>query len=308
MELSNPELKELEPSKAEAIKKTFEPMVKMLENFEESYSKIVVESEKDITPEIVTDAKRIRLDIGKIRIEADKVRKSQKEEYLRAGKAIDGAFNILKWAVVEKEDKLKAIENHFEELEKLRLEKIAQEKESLQTERVKLISEFVDDAAERDLSSMDPDVWDAFLNAKKQAMADKIQAEKEAAEKLEKDRIEAEKLAEEKRLKDIETAKIQAKKEAEEQLEKEKEKARLKAIQDEKAKIQAEKDATEKLEVEKQKAIDAENKKMDNLKHVQKIHKDAKDAIVKLGVDDSLSVLIVKAIKAGDIPNVSIKY
>ena len=96
LELAAPELEVIEPSKALAIKETFSPMVEMLEGFELKYNNLINDSEIEITKDVSKQAKRIRLDIAKIRIHADKVRKENKEEYLRATKAIDGVFNILK--------------------------------------------------------------------------------------------------------------------------------------------------------------------------------------------------------------------
>ncbi len=74
----------------------------MLESFEEAFNQIMAE---EVTEELCGRAKRLRLDISKIRVSADKARKAQKEEYLRAGNAIQGVFNILKFAVTDKEEK-----------------------------------------------------------------------------------------------------------------------------------------------------------------------------------------------------------
>lgn len=199
-----PELNSIEPSKAEQIRNTFEPMAVMLEGFEQSYNSIMTEKQNGITGELTAKAKRLRLDISKIRIETEKVRKSQKEEYLRAGKAIDGVSNILQWAIGEKEGSLKEIENYFENQEKERLEK-------LQSERVELLSPYLPDAGEKDLSSMLPDVWDAYFAAKKKDYEDRIEAEKKAEqERIERERKEAEE-REKQRLENI-----RLKKEAEE--------------------------------------------------------------------------------------------
>ena len=227
------ELQLIEKSKAEQIKLTFEPMVKMLEKFEDNYNEIVNEAEKGITQEITKKAKRVRLDIGKVRIETEKLRKAQKEEYLRAGKAIDGVANILKWAVSDKENKLKEIENYFEIQEQKRVEQ-------LQNKRVKLLSEYIDDAGERDLSSMDDDVWEAYLNSKKQAYIDKIEAEKKAEE----ERIAKEKAIEEER----------------QRIKKENEKLKAEAEERERLiKIEAQKRA--KIEMEREIKEEAERKK-----------------------------------------------
>jgi len=180
VKIDAPELQGIEKSKAQQIRKTFEPMVEMLEGFEDAFNKII--SEKKITKEVTTRAKRLRIDISKVRIETEKTRKAQKEEYLRAGKAIDGVSNILKWAVIDKENKLKEIERYFEIQEQKRLE-------ALQKERAEKLSPYVEDAHERDLSKMDEDVWNAYFTAKKKAYED----EQEAIKKAEQERIKKEK-------------------------------------------------------------------------------------------------------------------
>lgn len=262
LELSTPELEKIEPSKAAQIKKTFLSMSEMLEAFEREYNDLIERANKGITPQIINEAKRLRLDIAQVRIKTDEVRKDEKNQYLIAGRAIDGVANILKWAVSEKEANLKKIE-----LTLIRLE--AEKRKQLQEKREKNISKYLEDAHERDLSSMDEDVWKAYLIAKKQAYLDRIEAEKKA----EKDRIEKEKAEKAERLR-IEKENTRLKKEAEERekaekirLEKERKEreetqkkereereAREKKEREEKAKqdaiIKAERDKREKAERE----------------------------------------------------------
>jgi len=175
VKLDAPELQVIEKSKAEAIRATFEPMVAMLREFEDAYNSVITASKKEVTKELTNTAKRLRLDIGKVRIEAEKLRKEQKEEYLRAGKAIDAVNNILRWAVTDKENRLKEIEDYFEIQDQLRLEK-------LQADRAEKLSKYVEDAHERNLASMDEDVWKAYFSTKKQEYEDRIAAEKKAEE------------------------------------------------------------------------------------------------------------------------------
>jgi colicin import membrane protein len=212
VKLESPELLSIEKSKAEQIRSTFEPMVEMLSQFENSYNAVISESEKGITGEITAKAKRLRIDIGKVRIETEKLRKDQKEEYLRAGKAIDGVANILKWAVTDKENKLKEIEDYFEIQEQKRLE-------ALQTERAEMLSQYVEDAQERNLSGMDEDVWNAYFQSKKKEHEDRIEAERKAeedriarekaeAEERERIRAENEKLKKEAELKEKRNAEL----------------------------------------------------------------------------------------------------
>ena len=173
VKIEAPELSLIEESKAAKIKATFEPMVIMLEGFEESYNDVIKEAQEAITLEVTSKAKRLRLDIGKVRIQTAKLKDTEKEEYKRAANAIQGVHNVIVWAVADKESKLKEIEDHFATLETERLK-------SLQVERVNLLSQYVQDAQERNLSSMEDDVWEAYLAAKKQDHIDLIAAEKQA--------------------------------------------------------------------------------------------------------------------------------
>jgi len=167
------ELNVVEKSKADQIRDTFVPMANKLSDFEKSYNEIIEKSKEGINRPLIARAKRLRLDIRKVRTETEKIRKQQKEEYLRAGKAIDGVSNIIKWAVSDKEAELEKIEKYFEvqEAERLKL---------LQEKRVEALSPYVEDAEERKLSDMDDDVWEAYLAAKVKDHEDKIAAEKEA--------------------------------------------------------------------------------------------------------------------------------
>jgi hypothetical protein len=159
--INSQELDSIENSKAQQIRDTFLPMAEMLEKFEGDYNKVLSLEKKGVTEELTVKAKKLRLDIAKVRILTEKTRKEQKEQYLRAGKAIDGVSNILKWAVSEKETKLKEIENYFEIQEQKRLVK-------LQETRVELLSDYIDDAHERDLAKLKDDEFDALLSMKKQ--------------------------------------------------------------------------------------------------------------------------------------------
>lgn len=168
-----PELSVIEKSKAKQIKATFEPMVKMLEEFEEVYNGIMSESKNGITKELCSKAKRARLNIAKIRISTDKVRLAENEESQREIKARNGVASLVTWAVSDREAKLKELENHFEIIEKKRLD-------DLQKSRVEELSKYVEDAHERSLSSMEDDVWQAYLSTKKKEHEDRIEAEKQA--------------------------------------------------------------------------------------------------------------------------------
>ena len=206
IKFETPELQAIEKSRAKQIKDTFEPMVKMLTDFEKSFNQIIEESKKGITKELTVKAKRLRLDVGRVRIETGKIKDKQKEYIKLEDKAIMGVHNILVFAVKEKEDTLKGLEDHFENLEKERIQK-------LQSDRAEKLSQYVEDAFERNLSGMDEDVWNAYFQTKKREYEDRIEAEKKAeeeriqrekeeAEERERIRLENEKLRKEAELKD----------------------------------------------------------------------------------------------------------
>lgn len=250
LQIETTELNSLEKSKAQQIKEVFEPMAEMIKNFETVYGELLTEVASGITEELSAKAKRLRLGISKVRINAEKARKEQKAEYLRAGKAIDGVANILKWAVEEKENKLREIENHFILIEQERLKK-------LQQDRAEKLSAYVDDADQRDLTKFEEDEFNALLEFKKKEKEDRIKAEKQAeAERLAKEKAEAE---ERERIRK-ENEKLKAEAKERERKEKE-ERERLAKIQAaEKAKQEAERKAREKKELEQKKAYEAKIK------------------------------------------------
>ncbi len=170
----------LQESKAKEIESLYIPMVKMLTEMEKQYNEII---EQDITPELVSDAKRLRIDISKIRINADKARKNAKEEYLRAGNAIQGAYNTLLYAVKSKEENLEKIEKHFENLEKERIAK-------LQEKRQSELHKYEPEMNVPNLGEMQDDIWNNYINGVKLNYKQRLAAEKKA----EKERKEAKRL------------------------------------------------------------------------------------------------------------------
>lgn len=252
-----PELSVIEKSKADQIKGTFAPMAEMLEGFEAEYSAVISKAESGITKEITTEAKRLRVAISKVRISTEKARKEQKEEYLRAGKAIDGVSNILKWAVSDKEQKLKEIENYYEIQEKNRLEQ-------LQKTRADRLSEYVEDAHERDLAKFADDEFEALFVMKKNEHDEKIKAEKIA----EQERIAREKAEAEEREK-MRQENERLKKEAEErerlEAEERKKREKLEAELEERKKAELRAKEKEEQRIAKEKA-EAEAKIQDELK------------------------------------------
>jgi hypothetical protein len=174
----------LEPSKAQQIESIFVPMVAALKNMESSYNEIVSCNEIDLA--LTQRAKRLRLDISKIRINADKAHKEAKEESLRVGKAIDGIRNIIKYAVIDKEEGLKNIENYYENIER---ERIA----ALQAERENILSNYDIDGSNEKLGEMADDVWYNYeIGIRTQFGMKKAAERKAAVEREERERAERE--------------------------------------------------------------------------------------------------------------------
>jgi len=250
----------LEENKAREIESAYAPMIVMLTEMEVEFNKVV---SSEITKDLIPKAKRLRLDIAKVRINADKIRKTAKDEYLRAGNAIQGVYNTLLYAVKSKEDKLQEIEDYFENIEKERREK-------LQSERVAELSKFMDESelayVPSNLCDMQENVWinyiaGAKLNfetkkaAEKAAELARIEAERQEAERIRLEAIEQQRIkAENERLKkEAEEAEKKAEAERKANLEK------LRKIEEENNRIRLENEAAAKLEADK---IKAENERI----------------------------------------------
>lgn len=318
VKLETPELLVIEKSKAEQIKATFEPMAEMLAEFEEAFNTIIIESQEGITKEVIEKARRLRIDIARVRIETEKIRKEQKEEYLRAGKAIDGVSNILKWAVADKENRLKEIENYFEIQEQKRLEE-------LQTKRADMLSAYVEDAHERNLSGMEEDVWNAYFQTKKKEYEDRIEAERKAEEnriarekaeaqererirweneRLKKEAEERERLAEieaEKRAKE-EAARL-AKEKAERHAREEKERKEREAFE---AKLRAEREAREKIEREERAKREKLEAELRAKAEAEQKAKEAEEARIQAELSKGDAAKIKDLIS--DLENIKAKY
>lgn len=233
----------LDVEKATLITNSFIPKIEETNGYQKVYSELI---NSEITPEIELKAKRLRLDLVKVRTGIASIHKVEKQFYLQAGKFVDALKNKLTLPVEQMEEKLEEIENYSANLEKKRLQE-------LQEQRLKLVSPFLDNLEGLDLSTMTEDVFESFLTGAKA----KFEAKKEA-ERLEAERIEAERLAEIERQKQIEAENLRLKKEAEEreaQLLKERQEAEAKQKE-----IQAKAEAELKAQREEKERLEAELK------------------------------------------------
>ncbi len=174
------ELKVLSPSKADQIEAAFKPMVETLKDMEAAYEMVM---SQEISKPLCKKAKRLRLDIAKVRIDADKVRISEKKQYTVGANAIQGMYNILKFGTSEKEDKLKNIETHYEQIE-------AERKRQCEEDRRAELSPYVETVGiQANLSDKSDQEWKEYLEQVKtwdQERLDKIEAARVTRGKREK--------------------------------------------------------------------------------------------------------------------------
>ena len=153
----NPQEFKLEIAKASSIMSAF--IEKVTERDILLANSIVVLS-KEITPELSNEARDLRLKLVPIRTGIDKIHKVEKDFYLQAGKFVDAIKNKIQQPIIQREVQLKNIEEHFDRIEKERLE-------ALQIERADLLRPYSDKADELDLVSMDQEVFEAFISVRK---------------------------------------------------------------------------------------------------------------------------------------------
>ena len=137
----NPQEFKLEIAKATSIMSAFNE--KATERDILLANSVVVLS-KEITPELSKEARELRLKLVPIRTGIDKIHKVEKDFYLQAGKFVDAIKNKLQQPIIQREDQLKQIEEHYDRIEKERLE-------NLQRERADLLRPYSEKADELDL-------------------------------------------------------------------------------------------------------------------------------------------------------------
>lgn len=221
-------------------------------------------SKLELTEENLPKFKELRLKIVKNRTQGiNKWHKTNKEFFLTGGKFVDAIKNKENSINEQMEEKLMDAENHFENLEKERISKIQQE-------RVSLLSEFVDDASERNLSSMDDEVWDAYLYTKKKTYLDFIQAELDA-EKERQEKIKEEKKEQDRIRKENEKLKKEAK-------------IREKKLESER-KANEKKLKIERLKVEKERL---ERERLAKIEDIKRVEKERKERIKRKKLESEL--------------------
>lgn len=207
----------LPAGRANEIEKKFKPFDIGLKSHIEDYERII---NSDISENTCNEAKELRLKLTKIRTGSEKARKDIKGDVLQLSKAIDSVGKLIKDSVSEKEDKLKEIENYFENIEK-------EKKEKLRIERLEELKKYGIDSVSFALEEMEPIVWTGFLAGqkatyeaekarKKQELLDRLKADKEKEEREDKLREENERIKADLKAKKEKEQADREKKEAEE--------------------------------------------------------------------------------------------
>jgi hypothetical protein len=243
----------LEESKAKEIEEIFTPMLAKMVELEKEYNEILKLELNDDTCKM---AKQLRLQYVKIRTGTAEIHKKAKLFYLNGGRFVDGWKNAQLFASQEKEETLSKIENHFENLERERVEK-------LRMERLEKLSPYTD-IEPLALGHMEQTVFDNLLSGFRVAREARIAAEKKAEE----DRIAREKAdAEAREAQRLENIRLQKEAEEREKARKEQEKrdaelakARAEAEAEKKAKEKAEAEIRAREEADKREKADAERK------------------------------------------------
>jgi len=116
---------------------------------------------KEINEEVCADAKTLRLQYVKARTGADSVHKEIKAQVLLRSKAIDGARNIFKLQISEREKHLMEIEKHFEKIEE-------EKKQKKMLERIELLKAIgIEDVKDLYLDQMTDQIWDGYYSGAK---------------------------------------------------------------------------------------------------------------------------------------------
>lgn len=148
----------------------------------------------------IKQSRSVRLKLKELRVEADKTRKMLKEDSLRTGRAIDGAYNVLLAIVKPHEERLEECEKFAERAEAKRIAE-------LKAAREELLAPFAIDTAFYSLGEMPEETFAQLLESSRLAHESKIAL----ARKAEEERIAAEaaRVAEENRIRE-ENAKLEA--------------------------------------------------------------------------------------------------
>ena len=242
------------------------PIIEERSALEQIYAIVI---KKELTPELLKEARDLRLKIRDNRTKGIEVwHKTTKDYFLKGGQFVDAIKR--KENVVNElmEAKLSEIEKHFENIEAERIK-------ALHTERAEKLRPFGYEIGATNFGLMDDNMFNAILVGAEKTHKDKLELEA----KIEADRIEKEHLeAEEREKQRIENERLKAENEAKEK--------QLAAERIEAEKKQAELKSKADAELAEQKRIaDIEAKKQADIIAAQKLESDKLAAELKAKAD-----------------------
>lgn len=242
------------------------PIIEERSALEQIYAIVI---KKELTPELLKEARELRLKIRDNRTKGIEVwHKTTKDYFLKGGQFVDAIKR--KENVVNElmEAKLSEIEKHFENIEAERIK-------ALHTERAEKLRPFGYEIGATNFGLMDDNMFNAILVGAEKTHKDKLELEA----KIEADRIEKERLeAEEREKQRIENERLKAENEAKEK--------QLAAERIEAEKKQAELKSKADAELAEQKRIaDIEAKKQADIIAAQKLESDKLAAELKAKAD-----------------------
>lgn len=152
----------LTETKASEISALFTPMLDKMVEFEKEYNEVILKKPSFATCE---EAKKLRLKYVKVRTGTAAIHKDAKAFYLAGGRFVDGWKNAQLFASQGIEDKLKALEEHYEREAKAERDKIKQA-------RLEQLEPYEVDTTALALDQMSEEVWETYFKGVKATSAE----------------------------------------------------------------------------------------------------------------------------------------
>ena len=166
IEIVDPKDYGLTENQAEEVEKNFLPVIADRENYEGMYRDILA---REITLDLTKEARELRLKLVKVRTKTSEIHQVTKAFYLAGGRFVDAWKNKNVKVITEMEESLRNIEDHYENIERERISKLAE------TRRAELLkySEILPEG----LGGLSDEVYQNYLTGVKAAHQAKIDAE-----------------------------------------------------------------------------------------------------------------------------------
>lgn len=236
-----------------ALAEEFAPYLQQARDWKEQAEALVVTDPEDEAG--MKKARDMRLQLRKLRIGAEKVRKEKKDASLKFGQAVDSVAKTIKEIIEPAESHLQAQEDFAETFRKSEIARLA-------AERKLLLMDYDFDTSSMNLGEMPQQVFDQVLIGAKTTHENNLKAEAEKQKRLEEEaEAERKRIAEEK----AEQARIAEENARLRKEQEERDAALEKERQEHEAALQAERDAAEKKlaeeRAEREKELAAERAK-----------------------------------------------